>query len=40
LRLRSLIPALRDAFDDGRLTASVAEAAARLPERQQQIVAA
>lgn len=35
LRLRSLAPALRDAFDDGRITASVAEAAARLPERDQ-----
>ena len=39
LRLRSLTPALRDAFDDGRITASVAEAAARLPEREQQELA-
>ena len=39
LRLRSLTPALRDAFDEGRITASVAEAAARLPEREQQMLA-
>ena len=31
LRLRSLTPAIRDAFEQGRVTASVAEAAARLP---------
>ena len=35
LRLRSLTPALRAAFDHGRITASVAEAAARLPEPEQ-----
>ena len=35
LRLRSLTPALRAAFDDGAITASVAEAAARLPNAQQ-----
>ena len=35
LRLRSLTPVLRDAFDHGRITASVAEAAARLPEPEQ-----
>lgn len=35
LRLRSLTPALRDAFDQGRITASLAEATARLPERAQ-----
>jgi hypothetical protein len=39
LRLRSLTPALRDAFDDGTITASVAEAAARLPEPEQQMLA-
>jgi ParB-like chromosome segregation protein Spo0J len=32
LRLRSLTPALRAAFDEGKITASLAEAAARLPE--------
>ncbi|HEY3759733.1 MAG TPA: ParB/Srx family N-terminal domain-containing protein [Solirubrobacteraceae bacterium] len=36
LRLRSLILKLRDAFDQGMITASVAEAAARLPEPEQQ----
>jgi hypothetical protein len=36
LRLRSLTPGLRDAFDRGELTARVAEAAARLPQAQQQ----
>jgi ParB-like chromosome segregation protein Spo0J len=36
LRLRSLIAELRQAFDDGRIPASVAEAVARLPEPQQQ----
>ncbi len=35
LRLRSLIAELRLAFDEGRISASVAEAAARLPEAQQ-----
>jgi hypothetical protein len=40
LRLRSLTPALRAAFDQGRITAQVAEAAARLPEREQQMLAA
>jgi hypothetical protein len=35
LRLRSLTPALRAAFDERRISASVAEAAARLPEAQQ-----
>ena len=35
LRLRSLTPALRVAFDEGKITASVAEAAARLPEAHQ-----
>jgi ParB family chromosome partitioning protein len=35
LRLRSLIEPLRDAFDAGRLSAGVAEAAARLPEARQ-----
>jgi ParB/Sulfiredoxin domain len=35
LRLRSLTPALRAAFDGGKITASVAEAAARLPEAHQ-----
>jgi hypothetical protein len=35
LRLRSLTPALRAAFDGGKITASVAEAAARLPEANQ-----
>jgi ParB-like chromosome segregation protein Spo0J len=39
LRLRSLTPALRAAFDDGRLTASVAEATARLPEPEQDALA-
>jgi transposase IS66-like protein/transposase IS66 family protein len=32
LRLRSLTPALRAAFDEGRITAGAAEAAARLPD--------
>jgi ParB-like chromosome segregation protein Spo0J len=32
LRLRSLTPALRAAFDEGTITASLAEAAARLPD--------
>ncbi|HET6870146.1 MAG TPA: hypothetical protein VFH80_29810, partial [Solirubrobacteraceae bacterium] len=32
LRLRSLTPALRAAFDEGKITASLAEAAARLPD--------
>jgi ParB-like chromosome segregation protein Spo0J len=32
LRLRSLTPALRAAFDGGKITASLAEAAARLPD--------
>lgn len=36
LRLRSLIADLRQAFDKGRIPASVAEAAARLPASQQQ----
>lgn len=36
LRLRSLTPGLREAFDKGRLAAGVAEAAARLPVRQQE----
>jgi ParB family chromosome partitioning protein len=40
LRLRSLTPALRARFDDGRITASIAEAAARLPEPEQQLLAA
>lgn len=35
LRLRSLTPPLRAAFDEGKITASVAEAAARLPEARQ-----
>jgi hypothetical protein len=35
LRLRSLTPALRAAFDGGKIAASAAEAAARLPEAQQ-----
>jgi ParB-like chromosome segregation protein Spo0J len=35
LRLRSLTTGLRAAFDEGRITASVAEAAARLPEAHQ-----
>ncbi len=35
LKLRSLIPGLRRAFDRGVITASVAEAAARLPEPRQ-----
>jgi hypothetical protein len=39
LRLRSLTPALRVAFDQGRITASVAEAAARLPEPEQKELA-
>jgi hypothetical protein len=39
LRLRALIAELREAFDQGRLPASVAEAAARLPEAQQQALA-
>ncbi|MGN6170479.1 MAG: ParB/RepB/Spo0J family partition protein [Solirubrobacteraceae bacterium] len=39
LRLRSLTPALRAAFNDGRITASVAEAAARLPEPEQKELA-
>jgi ParB family transcriptional regulator, chromosome partitioning protein len=36
LRLRSLTPALRAAFDEGKITASLAEAAARLPDACQQ----
>jgi ParB-like chromosome segregation protein Spo0J len=36
LRLRSLTPGLRRAFDEGRLPASVAEAAARLPVARQE----
>jgi ParB-like chromosome segregation protein Spo0J len=36
LRLRSLTPALRTAFDEGKITANLAEAAARLPEAGQQ----
>lgn len=36
LRLRSLTPALRAAFDEGKITASLAEAAARLPDVCQQ----
>ncbi|MGO9882227.1 MAG: hypothetical protein ACLP4R_29910 [Solirubrobacteraceae bacterium] len=36
LRLRSLTPALRAAFDEGKITASLAEAAARLPAACQQ----
>ncbi len=36
LRLRSLTPGLRRAFDEGRLPASVAEAAARLPAARQE----
>jgi ParB-like chromosome segregation protein Spo0J len=35
LRLRSLTAGLRTAFDEARVTASVAEAAARLPEEKQ-----
>ena len=35
LRLRSLTPALRAAFDKGKITASLAEAAARLSEAHQ-----
>ncbi len=35
LRLRALIPALRLAFDEGKITPSVAEAAAHPPEAQQ-----
>jgi ParB-like chromosome segregation protein Spo0J len=38
LRLRSLTPALRAAFDEGTITASLAEAAARLPEACQQVL--
>jgi hypothetical protein len=38
LRLRSLIAELRQAFDQGRIPASVAEAAARLAEPQQQAI--
>ena len=36
LRLRTLTPGLRAAFDEGRLPASVAEAAARLPAARQE----
>jgi len=36
LRLRSLTPALRAAFAEGKVTASLAEAAARLPQACQQ----
>jgi ParB-like chromosome segregation protein Spo0J len=36
LRLRSLTPALRAAFDEGKIAASLAEAAARLPDVCQQ----
>ena len=36
LRLRSLTPGLRAAFDEGRIAASVAEAAARLSKARQQ----
>jgi len=39
LKLRWLGPALRDAFAAGKITAGVAEAAARLPEVQQQTLA-
>lgn len=39
LKLRSLDPALRDAFQAGKITASVAEAATRLPEDQQHTLA-
>ncbi len=39
LKLRSLAPALREALDQGRITASVAEAATRLPEREQHALA-
>ena len=39
LRLRSLTSALRAALDQGRVTASVAEIAARLPEREQKELA-
>jgi hypothetical protein len=35
LRLRSLTPVLRATFDEGKIPASVAEAAARLPKTQQ-----
>ena len=35
LRLRSLCAGLRTAFDEARITASVAEAAARLPDDKQ-----
>lgn len=38
LRLRSLTPALRAAFDEGKITASAAEAAARLHEAQQKVL--
>jgi hypothetical protein len=38
LRLRSLTPGLRAAFDEGRISASVAEAATRLPQAQQSIL--
>lgn len=36
LRLRSLTPVLRAAFDEGKITASLAEAGARLPDACQQ----
>ena len=39
LRLRSLTPALRAAFDQGRITVSLAEAAAPLTEPEQQELA-
>jgi hypothetical protein len=39
LRLRSLTPELRAAFDQGRITANVAEVAARLPEPEQKELA-
>jgi ParB-like chromosome segregation protein Spo0J len=39
LRLRRLVPALRTAFDRGEITTGVAEAAARLAERQQSALA-
>ena len=39
LRLRSLVPGLRNAFDEGGITASVAEAAVRLRERDQHALA-
>jgi len=38
LRLRSLSPSLRHAFDTGQITASVAEAAARLPADHQALL--